>query len=572
MRRSAYVLAVIPALVALNSLTAGQGFARESDDTRVSIGSPSHPFPQNKQNEPAVGVALDATHPSTMVAGANEEIDNAACAGSDCSFTAGIGDNGIYFSFDAGRSWTQPTYTGWSARTGTAKVGPIGTVPWFYEAGLVSDGDPALAFGPKPGKHGFSWSNGSRLYYASLTSNFPGASTFNAFEAIAVSRTDNVKDAADGEKHAWLPPVIASKQLQPNTFSDKEAVWADNAASSHFFGNVYVCWTSFGTVHPDGSQDSPIVLARSTDGGATWSDPVHLVDALATATTGPTACTVRTDSTGKVYAFWHQINLPAVSKQVMAISTDGGATFGSPADVADVIQVGKDDPVHTANGDPRFTFDGIAGARTWSGLSVDIANGAPSGGDATNELVMAWSDAKSGLNHEKALLQSSTDLGAHWTTPVAVQQSGDRPDFPAVAISPDGKNVYLTYDAFLSPWRSDTSSPRLMLGVVRQASVSHGHVGHFETLHRGETGDARGSSENNLCCEFLGDYNYVSASRTFGTAVWNDVRDAAVCTAMNKYRASLITASPLPKPSPLKDCPPRFGNSDIFGGTYEPSS
>ena len=58
-----------------------------------------------------------------------------------------------------------------------------------------------------------------------------------------------------------MAPVIASKDLTPITFSDKDAVWADNAASSRFFGNAYVCWTSFGATH------SPIVVAHSTDGG-----------------------------------------------------------------------------------------------------------------------------------------------------------------------------------------------------------------------------------------------------------------------------------------------------------------
>ena len=85
--------------------------------------------------------------------------------------------------------------------------------------------------------------------------------------------------------------------------------------------------------------------------------------------------------------------------------------------------------MHVANQDPRFTFDGIAGARTWSVLSADIANGAPSGTDATNELVMTWSDARHGLNHEEALIETSQDGGHDWTTPVAVQQAGDRPDF-----------------------------------------------------------------------------------------------------------------------------------------------
>jgi hypothetical protein len=102
----------------------------------------------------------------------------------------------------------------------------------------------------------------------------------------------------------------------------------------------------------------------------------------------------------------------------MARSLDGGATFSEPHAVANVADVGKLDPVHVANQDPRFTFDGIAGARTWSVLSVDIANGAPSGADATDEIVMTWSDARQGLNHEEALVETSQDGGRDWTTPV----------------------------------------------------------------------------------------------------------------------------------------------------------
>src|SRR6187200_1803384 len=147
-------------------------------DREVSVGSPSGPFSQNKQNEPAL--AMDANHELVLAAGSNDIIDMEACNAGDpttCPFTPGIGGSGIYFSFDGGKSWTQPTYTGLSARdclgpaACTPHVGPIGTLPWYFEDGLESDGDPALAFGPRLGPNGFSWSNGSRLYYANLTSN-----------------------------------------------------------------------------------------------------------------------------------------------------------------------------------------------------------------------------------------------------------------------------------------------------------------------------------------------------------------------------------------------------------------
>src|SRR6266567_6804737 len=196
-------------------------------DTLVTVGSPAAPFSQNKQNEPAL--AVDANHSNILVAGANEEVDMEACnSGNDttCPFTPGVGVSGVYFSFNSGTTWTQPTYTGWSARgclgvpgpdAGCSPtVGPIGTLPWYYENGLVSDGDPAVAFGPRPGANGqFSWANGSRLYYANLTSNFGATKrdeAFKGFEGIAVSRTDDAAASAANSKDAWMPPVLISNQ------------------------------------------------------------------------------------------------------------------------------------------------------------------------------------------------------------------------------------------------------------------------------------------------------------------------------------------------------------------------
>jgi hypothetical protein len=438
-------------------------------------------------------------------------------------------------------------------------------LPWYYEDGLVSDGDPTLAFGPVPGPDGkFSWANGSRLYYANLTANFSAERSEAAFkgsEAIAVSRTDNAWAAAHGDKNAWKHPAIVSKQ-NAALFSDKETIWADNAATSPFFGNVYVCNVAFRSVGQGGAPE-PVILARSTDGGDTWttrqiSQAANTFVAQGRAG-GRQGCSVRTDSHGVVYVVWNG-SLKNQGVHFLSRSFDGGKTFDVAQPVANVANVGAFDAVQ---GD--FTFDGVAGARTDSYPSLDVANGAPAGTDATDRIVLAWSDARNGLNHEEALVQYSDDQGRTWSAPVNGAEGVDRPDFPAVAISPNGTDVYVTYMNFATAWQTTTANPRPMQGVVRHASSD---LAGWATLNRGPLGDARASSANNLTSGFLGDYNSIIATRSYGAAVWTDVRDATDCPAIDAYRQSLVDGTPVATPSPGTDCPATFGNSDIFGGSF----
>jgi hypothetical protein len=596
MSRRISVLAVLASATIVAALaTPAQAF---NPDTLVSVGSPTTPFSQNKQNEPAV--AVDADHPTVVVAGANDNIDMEGCnAGADntCPFTPGVGVSGVYFSFDSGTTWTQPTYTGLTARNClgavgssdppcTPEVGPIGTLPNYFENGLVSDGDPGLAFGPQPDSNGtFSWDNGSRLYYSNLTHNLSSVrseTVFKGAEAIAVSRIDGapaLTPSIVANASNWTAPVIVSKQSS-TTFSDKEQIWADNASSSPFFGNVYVCWASFRSASGGRSFPQPLMVATSTDGGSTWASK-QITAASTTAFNpkqgaGRSGCTIRTDSNGVVYIVANQfaVGEPGHGSHILVKSFDGGKTWTPPRVISDAVDTCF--MVQFDGTGYRCVEDGLAGSRDdlSSSPSIDIANGAPDGTDATNTIYRTWVDGRDGPGVVPVFLSFSTDGARTWSAPQAVQQAGDRGYYSAVALSPDGTDAYLVYNAFTTGMPNDTTTPRGLVGVVLHADVGTGGApGAWTVLNRGAVGDPRASSQNNLWLEFLGDYVYAAATRDFGVAVWNDTRNAANCPAIDSWRAAAQAAvqngTTVPvKPSPEQDCPATFGNTDIRGGSF----
>ena len=217
----------------------------------------------------------------------------------------------------------------------------------------------------------------------------------------------------------------------------------------------------------------------------------------------------------------------------------------------------------------RPEIDGITGARSdlAPAPSVDIANGAPTGADATDRMVMSY--VSGGIDAPHVYFSESTDHGASWATPRSIETGGDRGFYTAPSISPNGSDVYVVYNAFTTPYRTNTTDPRTLLGVLLHADTGTGATGAFSELHRGDPGDARGASANSVVAEFLGDYVYAVATRTYGAAVWNDARNAAYCSAVDAWRISLEPGNtPLTKPAPEQDCPAAFGNSDIYGGAY----
>jgi len=580
MRAPSAVFAVLAAAIAvLGGATASTASPPDPGDAEVTVGSAGTVFTQNAQHGPSI--AVDPTDQSALVAGETDNIDQEVCAARDstvCDRTPGVGRSGVQFSLDGGTSWIQPAYTGYSARgclgpdgCRADPDGPIGTVPGYAETGMVSDGDPALVFGPRPDQDGrFSWAHGSRLYYVNRARNLPGWQAFPGDEAVAVSRTDDVAAAAAGAQGAWQSPVVVA--LRDPLSGDTQHAAADGAESSPYFGSVYVCGVGVRGEGPSGTPP-PVLLARSTDGGTTWSTRELSADGDTAPVEGRQGCQVATDSGGAVYVFWSGYD-GGTGRPVIyqARSYDGGQGFEPARAVVTTGTIGRFDAVQG-----RSSIDGVAGARADVVPAVAVANGAPSGRDATDRIVLVWSDASAGEDLETAWLVTSTDSGESYSAPQPASQAGDRAGPAAVAISPQGVDVYLVYTAYLDPWRETTAEPRLTQVVVRYAAAGDLDAGPggatdadpWHTLHRKPVGDARGSSSYDLTAESLGERLGAVATRDLAVAVWTDARETATCAAIDAYRQAVAEERPVQRPAPQRDCPQMFGDTSVFAGVYD---
>src|SRR5229473_2264793 len=265
------------------------------------------PFPQNKQNEPAI--AQNPTNPLNLIAGSNDEIDLPGCTAKGCPFVGGVGLSGVYMSGDGGASWSQFSAPAGSDNTASFNGTEIHTLPGFAKLArqlgiqnLASDGDPTIAF-----------SLDGVAYYGSLA-GVRGIVTNS--ELLTVSRSN------DGGQ-TWSDPVLATDKTNPVDFNDKIDLWVDRSPSSAFQGTVYVSWTLF---RGGPGRAEPIMLSRSTDGGRTFSPAQQLTPAHNNGSIGG-----RQGS-----AIRNAPNGAKTDAQMFVKSTDGGVHFSNQA-VASVV-------------------------------------------------------------------------------------------------------------------------------------------------------------------------------------------------------------------------------------------
>jgi hypothetical protein len=194
--------------------------------------------------------------------------------------------------------------------------------------------------------------------------------------------------------------------------TDKELMWADHSATSAFRNTIYVCW----------HNGLPAYVNRRTAAGAWGAAPIQVSGAESTGTA--IGCDVKTNSTGNAFVFWPTTGN---SRIVVAKSTNGGASWGTPVVIAtskDSYDIGipsfasRRALIYTSGGAFKdATRDNVY--VTWTDLSGNTGCTAPANEPGTN----AASACKT-----RIWLARSTNGGTTWSAPVKINDQASNND------------------------------------------------------------------------------------------------------------------------------------------------
>jgi hypothetical protein len=436
------------------------------------------------QNEPAV--AVDPRDTSVVVAGSNDYCTQV---------TNGDVWAGYYRSTDGGSTWQNSLVPGYPADTSTGGMAsPVhGT--------CAAAGDPSQSF-----------DNAGRVFYGFIC--FNRAKPVNG--GVYVATYDR-----DGAQYVRTVLIAKGSPAPFGLFQDKDNVVVDQTTGPHS-GNVYITWSRF----EGQAANNTIYVARSTDHGQSFSQPVH-IDVKAgegeftDAAVGPD---------GALYVTYRTYAAQGPTQNAIWLvkSTDGGQSFGTPRLVAAITPFSSDQYTGGTGGvdcgDGPFACPSGFTFSRWDSLSAVAA-------DATGVHVVYGARTPSGQG--KVFVRNSPD-GLSWptaaatldTVPVGHQWTPD-------IASADGVLNVVFYDS-----RDD---PSYAAGVPPGNTADGANSGDVVNTFLARSTDAGKTwSESRLTSHgsnfgwethgaqrigFWGDYVYVSAAPGAVNAAWTDSRD-----------------------------------------------
>ena len=233
--------------------------------------------------------------------------------------------------------------------------------------------------------------------------------------AVVVSRS------LDGGT-TWSSPTTVFESPNSTTAPDKNWLAVNDYPGAPNSGRLVSTWSNFLANAAGGTIAIPLVASVSDDRGATWSAPIEITP-QATFNQGTQPVFLPDGSLAVIYITF--LDLTNTSKFSISCkrSLDGGRTFPATPSTVVASVAGWDDPdvrdgvflpsatVARTSGDLFVTFTGIV-------------NGSP-----------------------RVLVTKSSNRGATWSPPIIAsdQPSGVSVMNPAVAVTPDGRNVSVAF-------------------------------------------------------------------------------------------------------------------------------
>lgn len=237
-----------------------------------------------------------------------------------------------------------------------------------------------------------------------------------------------VSSSSDGL--SWNAPVeIAANN---GDFMDKSWIVCDNSTSSKYAGTCYVEWD-------DASQGDSVLMASSSDGGKTWSRPLHPAGAF-----GLGGQPVVQPNGTVVVPY-----LPGGGAILAFTSSNGGATWSSSVTAA-----------------PEADHQVAGNLRTSPLPSARV--------DAGGTVYVVWQDCsfRTSCSANDIVMTTSTD-GKHWTAvariPIDATTSGVDHFIPGIAVEPttSGASAHIGLAYYFYPHANcSTQTCMLQLGYI----------------------------------------------------------------------------------------------------------
>ena len=230
---------------------------------------------------------------------------------------------------------------------------------------------------------------------------------------------------------SWSDPVaIIDHPDSIAPFEDRSALAIDSDAESDFANRIYLAWSRFDALNQSNGCASQILLVRSEDRGASFSEPVSVSDRGGDcldddgSVTGPSPAI---GPNGEVYVSW-----AGPLGIIFDKSMDGGVTFGTDQVISD---------------NPGGWNLPVPGRIRHNGLPVTGVD--RSDGPMRGSIYVSWIDSRNG--DLDVFVAHSRDGGETWSEPMRVNDdpvgNGKNQLFAWMAVDPgDGSVNLIFYD------------------------------------------------------------------------------------------------------------------------------